>query len=124
MKRLILGFFMWAAVLAALIIGNVYTIPSLAILATFLYWTISILSILLGLAVMSVSSKELSSVTTKIPFWVRVYSVVLNIALVSVLLYFHYPALAVVITIGAILGQMLITALNKAYENNITCTDK
>lgn len=124
MKRLILGFFMWVAVLAALIIGNVYTIPSLAILATFLYWTMSILAILLGLVVMAVPSKELSSVTTKIPFWVRIYSVVLNIVLVSVLLYFHYPVLAIVITIVAILGQMLITVLNKAYENNITCVDK
>lgn len=123
MKKLILDFLIWVAMLAALIIGNLYAIPSLVVLTSLFYW-ISVMFVIVAAILMNVYPEILDKVKFTIPLWKRIYITVLNIIILSVLLYFQYAVLPIFVAVSAVLEQILITKTNNACKINTSSTTK
>ena len=105
-------------ILGLLVIGNVYALPSLAMVATFILWLTSISTIIVVTALHTdIGKATLLKTNSKYKSSISLYiDHLFDLSVVGVLLYFSYPLLAIVYFIQIIMFNMYNRILAK-YSN-------
>ena len=119
MKDIIKWALYTGAVLGALLVGLLYNLPSLAMLAVIIYWITGIVAFLtLGVLSSEEGKKQLTAgkaTLSKVPKWLDALK---DICVVAVLVYFTYPVLAIFYALHIPALWAIRVVLEKANEAN------